>query len=384
MTIALVGDDSLNGLGIVRSLSLDSAVEVAAIARPSSVVARSRYVDHLVHRDDDADFVELVSRFAASIAPRRIVPFPASDAMVYAIGEAAQSFSNIVFLDPVAEVRRIAAKSVQYGIGDDVGVPVPTWVHLPVGSPIHADEVRFPMAVRPDNRAEVPTAAAPFKMKRADDQIELQAAVQSLHSLGLSAIVCAFVEGPEEQLYTYGGYASHGKVMADFVGRKRFHTYPTRVAAIAERANAPEVADQGRRFMQATHLSGLFQVEMKMGADGTPYLIEMNQRNWLWGELATTCGVNLPLAKFWTEAGEPERFRAAPTKMSAIYLNEYGIVKNMIGYRTLAPLRFLLQNRDKLAARRTALYDPNDRRPLTGLPFRLIADRLRGSRRAHP
>jgi len=131
-------------------------------------------------------------------------------------------------------------------------------------------------------------------------------------------------------------------LVGSFVGRKLWYTYPSRVAAVAETTHDPAVAAEGEKFVRAAGVSGLFQVELKRSdRDGRLYLIEMNQRNWLWGELASACGANLPLIKFDIESGSEVGDDALSPMSSGIFVNEYGVLTNIWGYKSLRPLWFV-------------------------------------------
>jgi len=361
--LALVCDDSINGLGIVRSLATEPAIEIVALARQGSITSASQLVSRVLHYEDPDHAATALSLFLAEVAPRKVVPFPGSDRMLLTLSAASTEHANLIFLDSPEEVSNLFSKVNQYEIADSIGLATPPWYHhRPGDTPRPFDNVV--KAVRPADRLEQVGVRSPIKMAKCDTKSSLDDSLALLSNAGFSSLVSDFVDGPETNLFTYGGYVRRGEVVADFVGRKLWHTYPTRVAAVAESTQDREVQEQGRRFVEAVGLSGLFQVELKRSSnDGELYLIEMNQRNWLWGQLATACGSNLPVAKYKCEA-ENVYPSADADRRHGVYINEYGVISNIWGYKTLRPLLFAA--RTLVSRRKTtmALFSRRDVRPV--------------------
>ena len=346
MVIALICDDSLNGLGIARSLQ-HAGAQLVVVARPESVLGNSKLVDRVLEISDLDAAPEAIEDFLRESSPSRVVPFPGSDRMLSTLASLAEEYPHMSFPDDPLDVSRFSSKVEQHRAADQAGLTTPNWSHFQPGEPPIFSHL--PAVVRPADRSERPDVRAPLKVEFCRTQAELSSSVEKLSAAGFSSIVTSEVEGEEQNLFTYGGYAFQGDVKAEFVGRKLWHTYPTRVAAVAESVDDQAVRDYGRSFMKQTGLSGLFQVEVKRDErDGELYLIEMNQRNWLWGELASTCGVNLPKAKLWEEGADcklerPSDQQTGP-QTDGIFVNEYGVLSNIWGYRSMAPLMFVMRS----------------------------------------
>lgn len=364
MAVALVCDDSLNGLGLIRSLGVRRDISVIAFAREGSVAAASSFPARIVRRGSDGTESLALDSLLSELAPAQVIPFPGSDRMLLVLAELSRRHTNLSFPDDPDNVASFFSKVRQYEIADQVGVTTPTWYHCRVGE--MPRPLNGPVAVRPANRLES-SARPAIKMRRCSTSEELRVAVGNLADDGFSSIVSDFVDGPEANLATFGGYAYRGRVIQSFVGRKLWHTYPTRVVAIAEVRPDPAVSSIGAAFVEAVGLSGIFQVELKRSeSSGAWNLIEMNQRNWLWGQLATAVGSNLAVTKFEVEsAGHPEWYESDTQASSdAIFVNEYGVLSNIWGYRSFKPAVFVA--RSLLARRHTtfALCSREDRRPV--------------------
>lgn len=147
---SLICDDSINGLGIARSLST-APCTVAALARPDSVLSASRWVDKVIPIGSLEDAKEAISEFLRHVYPEYVVPFPGSDRMLLALAEVAPAHSNLSFPDEPERVRAFASKVTQYELADEAGVRAPEWSHYKAGDTLSPPS-SFPLVVRPANR----------------------------------------------------------------------------------------------------------------------------------------------------------------------------------------------------------------------------------------
>jgi predicted ATP-grasp superfamily ATP-dependent carboligase len=125
--------------------------------------------------------------------------------------------------------------------------------------------------------------------------------------------VCEVIPGDDSHLWTYGSYRdTSGRALARFTGRK-LRQWPVGFGAAraAESRWDPGLAARCDALLDALGYHGISQVEVKRDPrDGRDHLIEVNARAWLWIGLATTSGVNIPLACWLDAVGRPRTWPA--------------------------------------------------------------------------
>lgn len=372
-TVAVVMDGSINGLGVVRSLGRDPQIRVVLVGEPNCAASVSRYVDDFKPARSDAE--KLVALESVNAAHPQVVVFPCADKNYAFLIDHKAKLANFVIPWP-DDGRQLMRKDVQLAVCEKAGITYPRSISVHDVDDFNArkpDDLQAPYMLKPDSAEDFQkdNGTLIFKVEQASSDDEARALVAKGAHAPSTILVSEYIPGGEENLVTYGGYAYQGKVLAAYTGYKLHHTPRTRVAAITCGLDIPDAAEPGDAAVAAFNYTGLFQVEFKRHAEnGKLYYIEFNPRNWLWGYLATAEGNNLPLAKFYSEAGMPEKITPPPARDPNnvfYYVWEFGTLANMWKYKTLKPLRDLIGimvSRKKRAV--FALTEWGDLKPLWG------------------
>ncbi len=359
-SVALVMDGSVNGLGIVRSLAADSDIDIVLLCerKSRSFAAYSKYISHVYEFGDNDNLVDTLVKINQRYST--IIAYPCSDRNYWVLVNNKKQLTNFKGINNEEQLAFLS-KQVQYEAAGSNGVPIPkTWF---IGSEAELSDIAnglsFPLIIKPDyfefgkdvNKKEI------FKVRQIDSLEELRELVSWLQSYGLVSMVSEFVHGGEENLYTYGGVAFEGQVIASYIGHKVFHSVPSRVVAAAVSDSSKELDQSGATIVGCTGHTGLFQVEFKRcEKTGVFKFIEINLRNWLWGELSTKSGNNLPLINYnqiGHESGLQKREESTnhsdasiggQTDKKQVYIWEGGMVSNAFHYKTLGPLKFWLKS----------------------------------------
>jgi predicted ATP-grasp superfamily ATP-dependent carboligase len=140
---------------------------------------------------------------------------------------------------------------------------------------------------------------------RTDD--ELAAVHRRAVDHGFQILVQEEIEGPVASLVSVGLYATRTGVPAAFTSRK-LGQVPADFGdgLIVEAMHEPAVIPLATRAVQHFGYHGMADIEFKWDRrTGTYKLLDINPRPWLWINLPTACGVNLPYAAYLDAVGRP-------------------------------------------------------------------------------
>jgi D-aspartate ligase len=195
-------------------------------------------------------------------------------------------------------------------------VPVPRTA-IPDGDaalPSAGREVGFPAVVKPflrhRSRSDDPLQV-PFeklfgaKAVRVRTDEELAAAYRRARAHGFRILVQEEIEGPVSSLVSVGLYATRRGVAATFTSRK-LGQVPADFGdgLIVQAIHEPEVIPLAARAIRHFGYYGMADIEFKWDARAAAYkLLDINPRPWLWINLPTACGVNLPYAAYLDTLG---------------------------------------------------------------------------------
>lgn len=148
------------------------------------------------------------------------------------------------------------------------------------------------------------------KAVQANSWAELVAEFARVLELGIACCVQELIPGGQDALYGSTLYVDdEGEVHGIFVRTKLRQTpWDFGTMTLGRAAAAPEVVAQSKRLAKAVGFRGICGMEYKRDdRDGRYKLLEINPRGELWMNLASRCGVNLPLLKYQDMVGEPTR-----------------------------------------------------------------------------
>jgi predicted ATP-grasp superfamily ATP-dependent carboligase len=220
-------------------------------------------------------------------------------------------------LSPWPVVSRLIFKDDLYRELEGV-VPVPRTVIPEDASDLArvAQAVGFPAVVKPFLRFRPSSGddrAIPFeklfggKAVRVRTAGELAAVHRTASEHGFPLLVQEEIEGPVTSLVSVGLYATRTDVPATFISRK-LGQVPADFGdgLIVEAFHEPRVIPLATRAVRHFGYHGMADIEFKWDRKADTYkLLDINPRPWLWINLPTACGVNLPYAAYLDALGHP-------------------------------------------------------------------------------
>jgi glycosyltransferase involved in cell wall biosynthesis/predicted ATP-grasp superfamily ATP-dependent carboligase len=250
---------------------------------------------------------EQPERFAAAILEmlrrcRIDVLLPVTDAAIFALlpyRADLEKLTTVVWASPEALVAA-ADKEATMRRASEFGLPAPRTTYLQADDPT-PPELRFPVVVKP-RRSIV--QGRKYPVAYADDEAALRAVLRGWPAGALPALVQERIVGPGQG---YFAVWRHGEPVVEYAHRRLRETPPSGgVSTLREAIALPDdLRDYARRLLSAWRWHGPVMVEFKRGADGRPYLMEVNGRLWGSLQLAIDAGVDIPLAAVLVALGEP-------------------------------------------------------------------------------
>ena len=316
--VAVLYPDNLGALGVCRGLGARGIPVMVLSTDRASPGQYSRYARRVACPAGGADRVLACLDALGRAQPEPPVLFLTTDAAIIAFEphRAALETRFRLPLPPGPVLRRLLLKDELYRELDGV-VPVPR-TRAPAGESELAEAGRavgYPALVKPRLRclSEGPghrSFERRFGQKavRVRDLGELTRAYRAARGAGFSALVQEEIEGPVSSLYSVGLCATRrGEVPAAFTSQK-LGQVPAEFGdgLIVRAAHAPVLVVLGQRIVRHFGHRGLADIEFKWDARERVYkLLDVNPRPWLWINLATACGVNLPYAAYLEALGRP-------------------------------------------------------------------------------
>ncbi|MGA7538996.1 MAG: NAD(P)-binding domain-containing protein [Steroidobacteraceae bacterium] len=309
---AVIVGGSLNALGVVRSLAR-AGVPVFLLERtrecPAVWSRHCRFI-RTPGFHGEALLTCLLS-LAADLECRPVLLLTRDDSVAtVAACRERLSFAYRIELPSAETVRTLADKAQFHELAERSGFPVPR------GTVLRCE----------DDFERIAALTPPFVLKPADqrrvlwgevDRIALadsiekaRAAAGRLLTRAPPLIVQEWIEGDDTDIYfTLFTCAANGRLIGIFTGRKIVCS-PPRIGSTAACIAAPEVAEAlGRetsRFVEHFGYRGLGGLEFKRDRRTGRYLIiepTVGRTDWQ-EEIATLCGINLPLLAYRAALGE--------------------------------------------------------------------------------
>lgn len=330
---AVVVGGTLNSLGVIRSLAPAGVPVYVLDTNRRCPAAWSRY-GRFRHTPslENGDLIDTLEALSRKLNARPVLILT-TDAGVTAVSAARQ---------------RVQARY-------RVSLPVPQMVDALVDKGRFHDfatRERFPIPrglciTGKDDVPQIRTLTAPFIIKpsnkvlvlkgiveravRADTTAEAEAIAARMLQDAPRLIVQEWVEGLDSEIFfTLFACDRQGRVLGLFAGRK-VACSPPAVGNTAICLAAPEVADelnaQTLRFIETTAYRGLGSLEFKRDARSGQFVIiepTVGRTDWQ-EEIATLCGVNLPLLAYRSELGLVEPNSATPSSRPVAWRSSRGI-----------------------------------------------------------
>ena len=323
--VVVVGE-SLNSLGVVRSLAgRGIEVHVAATTRwcPAGLSrhARVAIVPALEGRPLVDGLVALARRLG-----RRAVLMLCGDRQVDAVDDHRDELAALYqfTLPPAGILRTLANKATfqRFALQHDLAVPRTAILHAgePVAAALRA--LTLPLVLKPADKVLVLTG----HMERAV-RVDTRAEAESMAARMLAGSGCVvaqeWIAGDDTDIY-FALFVcdADSRVLGMFCGRKLVCDPPgvgsTGICVDAGEQSAT-LAREALRFIQATGYRGIGSVEYKRDRRSGRFVIvepTVGRSDWQ-EEIATLCGVNLPLQAWLAECGlPPEPLRPIATRQA--------------------------------------------------------------------
>jgi predicted ATP-grasp superfamily ATP-dependent carboligase len=311
--VAVVYPDNLAALGVCRGLGAHGVRSVVLSTDATAPGQYSRYVRRLACPPiaDEASFVAFLAATGRAQAERPVL-FLTDDSSLF-VANRHRPLLDECYRFPHASwvvLERILMKDELYRSLEGV-VPVPRTAVPADESALAAvaGQVGFPAVLKPVLRclseSEDP-GAPPFekifgaKAVRVRTGAELTRAYREARARGFRVVVQEEIEGPISALRSVGLYATPDEVVAAFTSQK-LGQVPADFGdgLIVQAIWDPDLVPLAARAVRHFGYHGMADIEFKWDARAGAYkLLDINPRPWLWINLPTVCGVNLPYAAY--------------------------------------------------------------------------------------
>lgn len=324
---------SNNCYGVIRSLG-EQGIPVIALDEHENPNFASRYCEGLLCPSPKTD-PDAFASFLAELGSRfrtKPVLFLMEDLYVYLAHryrEVLEPRFRFPFMSEAA-LMDCVDKRRTFEVAAAAGIALPkTW--YPGGfAELNAlrEELVFPVILKPivarfDVRdGEVGKICAfperyASKAVQADDWQTLLEKFEEVLRLDVPCCIQELIPGDQECLFGSTLYVdAAGDVLGVFVRTKiRQVPWDFGTMTLGRAAASPEVVEASKRLVQAIGFKGICGLEFKYDArDNTYKLLEINPRGEQWMNLASRCGVDLPVLKYQDLCGAP--IRAVQTDFS--------------------------------------------------------------------
>ena len=221
--VALVMELGVNGLGTIRSLSLDKRIKIIGLGSIKSIGQHSRYLSDVYLLPSDELEVAFLELSKINERYEKVIPFPTgTDYWVNVLWSFKDKLSKFV-IDYNEFVPLLMRKDYQHKLASKLGIPfAETKVLSDIDDLELLRQLTFPVVVKPITRN---TKRELFRIRKYDSFDRLSRDISGY--LGEHTfLVTRFIDGPDTNLYTFGSYSKSGKVLMEFTGRKLTRLFP--------------------------------------------------------------------------------------------------------------------------------------------------------------
>lgn len=316
--LAVVHPDNLAALGVCRALGprgVDCAVLASDHTAPGQYSRYARRVQCPPATDERA-WVDFLVAFGKAQRQRPVLFLTDDSSLVAAHRHRAELEPWYRFpFGPWSVLEPMMLKDELYRTLEGI-VAVPRTAtpasEAEVGEAVEA--VGLPAILKPVLRCLQDAAGAdaePFekvfgaKAVRIRTRDEALATWRRAREHGFTLVVQEEIPGPITNLVSVGLCATRAGVAAAFTSRK-LGQVPAEFGdgLIVQAAPVPEIVPLAGRAVERFGYHGLADIEFKRDARSGEYkLLDINPRPWLWINLPTACGVNLPWAAYLDATG---------------------------------------------------------------------------------
>ncbi|WP_245180146.1 carboxylate--amine ligase [Cupriavidus consociatus] len=326
MPAAVVVGGQLGGLGLVRSLGNQGIPVIVAETKRAAAALWSRHARrHVIRGFVGRDFVDDMIALARSLGQRPVLYLTDEDA-VHSVSEAREELSRWYrFRLPSAQgVRMLSSKAAFHRFAQDHDFPVPRTVILNGQFDVpQLSSLRFPCVIKPDDKRQA-LSGDKERAIRVESLAEAQEHARAMLRTPGGIVAQEWIDGPQSNIYFTLFYRGRdGKAAAVFTGRK-LACWPPDIGSTAVCVGAPEAHAELERitldFASAAGFDGMGSMEYKWDDKHRRFvMIEPTVGRIDWQEeIATLCGVNIPLAAHRHELELPD-LPCAPVRSDAVW-----------------------------------------------------------------
>ena len=309
---AVVVGGTLNALGVVRSLSRGGMKIYLLETTRQCAAGWSRHCSYVPTAEPDGSIlVEALVGLAARIGCRPVLILT-SDQSVNCVSEHRAEIEPLyrISMPPRAVVRALADKISFQALAEREGLAVPRGACVAEARDIERLEtLQPPLVLKPADKTLVLKGIVE-RAVRAETRAGARRVAARMLARAPGIIVQEWVDGPDTEIFfTLFSCDREGKPLGMFAGRKLV-CEPPALGTTAVCVAAPEVADElvalTLQFIARVGYRGLGSLEFKRDARTGRFLIiepTVGRTDWQ-EEIATLCGVNLPLMTYFSELGE--------------------------------------------------------------------------------
>lgn len=326
--VVVVGE-SLNSLGIVRSLA-GRGIEIHVVATTRwCAAALSRHARvATVPALDGRPLVDGLKALARRLG-RRAVLMLCGDRQVEAVNDHRDELAALFqfTLPPAGMLRVLANKATFQQFALQHGLDVPRTAVIRAGEPVAPAlrDLTLPLVLKPADKALVLSGHAE-RAVRAETRAEAEAVAARMLAGSGCVVAQEWIVGDDSDIY-FALFVcdADSRVAGMFCGRKLVCD-PPGVGSTGVCVDAGEhsgaLAREALRFIQASGYQGIGSVEYKRDRRSGRFVIvepTVGRSDWQ-EEIATLCGINLPLQAWLAECGlppEPPRPIGVPQAWSA-------------------------------------------------------------------
>jgi D-aspartate ligase len=311
MVPVVVVGGSLNALGVVRSLARGRMPIFLMVTTRWRTAAWSRFC-HVVRIPsiNGHDLVNGLTRLSIRLGEPAVLLLT-EDRDVESVSTFREELEHrFRFSLPSKEmVRTLADKTLFQKFAEKEGFPVPRTIIVREAADLPLlEDLAPPLVIKPNNFQLV----SDRNVKRAVrvDTLEQARAVATDMLNGVGAIVVQeWIAGADSDIFfTLFACDSNSRTTALFSGRK-LTCFPREVGSTALCSAAgdtgDELAELSLQFIARVHYKGVGSLEFKRDRRTGKFVViepTVGRTDWQ-EEIATLCGVNIPLTAYWTELG---------------------------------------------------------------------------------
>ncbi|MFP3565404.1 carboxylate--amine ligase [Paraburkholderia sp. SIMBA_030] len=310
---AVVVGASLNGLGVARSLARGNVPVIAVDTKIVRAGMWSRYVRaHFIKSLIGKAFVDEMIELGKSFKQPPILILTEEEA-VHAVSEYREALSSLFrFRLPVdATVKMLSSKASFHDFALKHHFPVPRSVIIEKLSDIeYLSELRYPCVLKPDDKRNV-LRGEKERAVRVGSLSAARAQASAMLDTPGGIVAQEWIEGADSNIFFTLFYRGNGgSAISVFTGRKILSSPPS-IGNTAVCVAAPEASEVLEpltlAFAERAGFEGMGSIEYKWDDNNRQFVMvepTVGRTDWQ-EEIATLCGVNIPLAAYRHELGLP-------------------------------------------------------------------------------